>query len=287
LIASAFLKKDALHELTKTISLSPKSMTVVARWQKGDLLSGASDLEAYEFCRERGWAFGVDLSFHGKLYMFDRSQIFLGSANLTNSGLSLFTQGNKEFGTMLDAASTDLDKLDRFLQEDVAWIDDHVYALICDEMIKTDPAEVSVGSWPASIRALLANEVRYLWVTDLLFCAPQTLLDSSLSNEEVLHDLSILSLAGQQPTLVSLKAAFRRTRVFSWICSVLRCHDSLNFGGMSANLHNALLDDPRPYRRQVKEFVAVLFAWFELMDDDFLIERYTRTSSVALITRIP
>ena len=56
----------------------------------------------------------------------------------------------------------------------------------------------------------------------------------------------------------------------------------MNFGAFSAALHNALLDDPTPYRKRVKEFVAILFAWFEFLNDDFELTKHNVTTSVKL-----
>lgn len=283
LLASAYVKKNALDELTRGLRASFDSVSVVARWQKGDLVVGASDLEVYQLCRDRGWSFGVDLNFHGKLYMFDRSKIFVGSANLTSSGLSFFSHGNKEFGTILPAERADLEKLDRFIHEDVLWINDELFSLFCQEMLEGDDPDNLAFSWSPTINALFSPDLRFLWTADLFFCTPEMLLESGLQGELITHDLGILSLGEGELSLRDLQVAFRGTKVFSWMLSLLRRHGSINFGGISANLHHSLLDDPAPYRKTVKDFVSVLFSWLHIMNEDFIVRKHRRTSSVSLV----
>ena len=194
LIASAFVRSHALDALLEDIR--GVEIVVVARWQKQDLISGASDLATYQLCEEHGWKFGISQNFHGKVYLVDQSSIFLGSANLTQKGLNIGSLSNIEFGTTISASRADLDKIDKFLETEVVWLDDHQFQLLKQDIDSTERinSPISEMHWPNNIQDQLARNVSYLWVHELIFNAPQALLCLNLGEESQLHDFDLLNL---------------------------------------------------------------------------------------------
>jgi hypothetical protein len=283
IIFSAYIKTGALEELAKSIP-SSLSVKVISRWKKGDLVFGASDLEVYEVCKKNGWEFGIDLKLHGKLYLFDSETMLLGSANLTGNGLSLWSKGNIEFGVEVQANKLDVSKLNNLLQ-DVVWLDDDLYQELCKEIEQQESqalTEVS-SEWSEMLSDKLKSPINYLWQNELVLSTPSELLRFSFDDEVKLHDYDLLGLDISDITLVSLKNHFKETRVFSWIKQLLKSGGDYNFGRISSELHNSLLDDSVPYRSEVKEYVNILFEWFKVMNEDFVVTKYSRTSSVKLI----
>lgn len=279
---SAFVKSKALDTLLAGIQ--GIEVIIVARWQKQDLISGASDLETYQLCKQRGWKFGISQNFHGKVYLVDQSSIFLGSANLTQKGLNIGSLSNIEFGTTISASRADLDKIDQFLETEVVWLDDNQFDLLKEDVDSTERFSNSISNlhWPDNIQNKLLRNVSYLWVHQLVFNSPQTLLCLNLDDESQFHDFDLLSLDIDTLTAESLKSGFKRSRLYLWVISQLRQNQDMNFGAFSHALHNALLDDPTPYRREVKEFIASLFAWLEFLSDEFEVTQHRKTSSVRL-----
>jgi len=282
LIASAFVKSAALKNLLE--SACDLEVIVVARWQKQDLVSSASDLDAYQLCKERGWKFGISQNFHGKVYLVDQKSIFLGSANLTQKGLNIGSLSNIEFGTTISANRADLAKIDQFLDTEVVWLDDYQFQLMKEDIDSTERLSkpLSKLQWSREIQEQLLRKVTYLWVYELVFNMPQTLLCVNLDEESQFHDFDILGLDIDTLTAESLKSGFKRSRLYLWVISQLRQNQEMNFGAFSHALHNALLDDPTPYRREVKEFIATLFAWFKFLSDEFEVTQHRKTSSVRL-----
>jgi hypothetical protein len=83
-----------------------------------------------------------------------------------------------------------------------------------------------------------------------------------------------------------LKAKFTQLRVTKWLRNQLLKEESksLRFGAISKRLHDALLNDPKPYRREVKDLQANLFNWIKYLDlSEFKIEKYNRSESIHLI----
>src|SRR4051812_46272669 len=83
LIVSAYITLAGLHWMQESGISDKVSVTVLTQWKPGDLLSGASDLEAYKFSRDRNWRFCLLPNLHAKLLLIDNNYMFVGSANIT------------------------------------------------------------------------------------------------------------------------------------------------------------------------------------------------------------
>lgn len=284
IIFSAYIKRHALNWLGASIPEDVK-VRLVSRWEKRDLLVGASDLEVYEICKERGWSFGIDQRLHGKLFVFDMQSILLGSANLTYRGLSISGKGNIEVGIEVPVSDVDEKKIQGLFDE-VVWVDDRLFEKLVYEVSLADDTSVPLKdvSWSTDIQATLTKPVEYLWVHELCFSSPENILRFSFNDEFALHDLDLLNLTIDSIDEDLLKSSFRKTRLYFWILSRLRKNGEMNFGAFSSALHKALLDDPAPYRKRVKQFVSTIFDWLEFLDEEFAITKHTRTSSVRHMT---
>lgn len=287
LIASAFLKVKALENLLTSIP-STVDIAVVSRWRAQDLVLGVSDTEAYCFCRSRGIPFGISLDFHGKLYFFDESEIFLGSANLTSRGFSLSKTGNIEFGTRFLADRHDRSIISHFLENEVVWLTDQVYEQMKREIDRADrpdlPSRQEVDiEWPSEIANQLKPHVSSLWMEEVLLHSPQELLSDEEQNESQTHDLELLGYTGSGYTEADLISGFCRTKFYRWICAQVIDRPGINIGGLSAALHQDLMDDPAPYRRDVKQIVVTAFAWMARMPEKFAVTQHKRTRSVKIL----
>lgn len=281
LLSSAFIKLDALKTISENIS-SGVDVSVVCRWKKQDVLVGASDLEVYKYCRDSGWKFGIDKNFHGKLYIVDEAEIFLGSANLTGSGLGFTSAPNYEFGTVFPAAVADMKKIGSFLESEVTWLNDELYDAMCADVNKSKNMKepFSNSSWSDEVESLISTPVHYLWVNDLPFVTPAELLRLDLNCESARHDFEMLSLDVDRLSREELISQFRGSRVYSWLINQLSGDVELRFGTLTRALHNALLDDPSPYRKDVKEFLANIFEWIQFMPEEFVATKHNITTSI-------
>jgi hypothetical protein len=53
---------------------------------------------------------------------------------------------------------------------------------------------------------------------------------------------------------------FIHSKIFLWVKEIIKeNNDSINFGGLTYALHNALLEDPKPYRSEVKDLVKNIY----------------------------
>ncbi len=58
---------------------------------------------------------------------------------------------------------------------------------------------------------------------------------------------------------------------------------SLRFGSILSRLHDALLNDPKPYRKNVKDFQVNLFNWLKYLElPDFEFSKYNVSETISL-----
>ena len=244
------------------------NISVIARWQKNDLLCGASDFSCYEFCKSRKILFGVATNLHGKVFSCD-NHILVGSSNLTSKGLALSENHNDEFGVGFEAGEADEAKIQDFLSKTV-WVDDYLANILAAELDAVDISTVNREErWSLDIQKKLDSPIVHLWVHDLLFSNPEELSRTSIDNENCAHDLALLNLSKDEISIENLQNSFVKTNAYKWLSALLDREGSLSFGKVTAELHNALLDDPSPYRQDVKKLVANLFSWAEALPSCF------------------
>jgi len=283
IVLSSFIKEKALLWLLDATKSS--SVKIVARWRKHDLLSGASDFDCYMLCRDRGVPFGVSMNLHGKIYYVD-NQLFVGSANLTSSGMALSKHFNDEFGVGFEAGKGDETKIGRYLQS-VRWLDDEIVDKIKADLEASENKDIYDNQlWTAAIDRELGNTITNLWMHELLFTSPKELLKFDANNEFHLHDYQLLGLNLDSLSRGNLSKNFINCNAFRWLLSILQDKGSLSFGGISANLHNAILDDPVPYRREIKDLVVNLFAWAKLKPNIFEISRPRHSQVIRLRKKV-
>ena len=283
IICSAFVKNKAIQHLLESVSPTV-SVKIICRWAKGDLVFGASDLEVFTWCQSKGYKFGVNPGLHAKLYSIDTQTIFLGSANLTHRGLSISGAGNIEIGTRLKPETADLKKLGMFIEQEVEWIDQALYEAMVFEvqMAKVSKDKEDQQEWSVEINKQLQKDVNYLWVHELLCTNPNDILMMDFDNNYSVHDFELLKLDLTSLDADTLKLRFIRSRLFAWVVSIVGYDNEMRFGLLTSHLHNALLDDQTPYRREVKGFVVILFDWFKFMPETFEVKKYNRSETVRM-----
>jgi PLD-like domain len=287
-LLSAYIKIAALAWIDDCIGSKSLNMSFVARWRPNDLLSGASDLEAYQHARTRGWRFGIDPSLHYKIYLVDDRVALLGSANLTSSGLHLEDAGNLEAGVVIEPNLLDLNRLKQHISE-CTWVTDDLYKEIKAYIESREAKVATSNTWPRSIQEKMLRSSTHLWVTDLLFSGPLELLtDGRAGTAEALHDLLLLGIEQTDVDKEQLLKQFYLTKVWRWVLSAIKdsSYDYVRFGELTARLHDSLLDDPKPYRREVKELISNIFEWVRYLDPEEVgIRKFEHTEALYLKAR--
>lgn len=289
-LCSAYLKAGSLEYFHKQFlnkGFVGKSR-VLARWQFGDLTSGASDLESYLYAKKNGISFFVMQNFHGKIYGINPGGVLVGSANLTNLGFGLVQNSNEEICVFLsDHAAKNFQYIDT-LFESAVLITDEIFEKINRYINSVEEKKSEQVSWPSEIFQLLTpNQKTYQLIIDDMF---HSNFKNKLTDDEVekKHDLSLLGLSKHDLNNKELlREKFLRTKSYLWLYqSLLSANSSMYFGELSAKLHNDLVNDPKLYRKDVKQLLQNLLSWIgELAQDKIVIDRPSYSQRVTLINQ--
>lgn len=275
-LVSAYMKVGALKTLTEGLDVT-NSLSILCRWEANDLLSGASDLDVFSYARARGWSFLVRQDLHAKAYRLGSKAIFIGSGNLTNKGFILTDEGNLETMVNVEASLENINSLERIFDHAIR-IDEDTFLAIKD-WVGRHPGLVDADSkeledYPLNRLSLIemVSPPTCLMVSECFHTNGSWILESpELQDESQLHDLSLLGFAldigACRLTSEKLMHSVTRTKIFAWLYAKVSesPNKELYFGELTAALHSALIDDPKPYRKDVKSLLANLIGWIELI----------------------
>lgn len=278
-IISAFCKSNAIQYLSKYISADVKEKRILIRFRLDDLLSGSTDFEVVDFCRKNGWKVYVRFDLHAKTYIVDNKRGINTSANATLSGLSIGKTGNIELGTLVDIEPQDIEKINKLFQDAIE-IDD----IILDKLRNQYNNSQKDGG---------CKNLSYKWSSDILdMFEPdiETLFSYELpdSGEVTTGDfLGFLDMEVKENNLDEIKETFRWSNSYLWLLRTLKNNDGcIYFGALSAELHDAVITDPKPYRKDIKQMLANLLSIIEILHmDEISIDRPNYSQRVKLVEK--
>lgn len=274
-VISCFCKIDALKIFEQAIDNSGIVKRIVVRFRKSDICSGATDLELYEYCKKNGWKLYIRLDLHAKAFIFDEKTCILGSSNLTKSGMNLISSGNYELATYSDMNSEDNSKINKLFESSIL-VDDGLYEAMKDDISNIDNVSSKANGWSNGIMKRLIQNIEVLFPSEL----PNTF---SPFDKEANMEFIDESESGND---VQLREAFESSKIFFWLYSVLNESENheIYFGELTAKLHNIIYQEPKPYRREVKEYLANILNWCEeLKIDCVVIDRPNYSQRLRLV----
>jgi len=276
LLISAFCKLPLIQHFDSCIENKNIEKKLVVRFRVEDILSGVSDLELYPYCRDNGWRIFFRLDLHAKTYIFDRLRCVVGSANATGNGMNLDGRGNLEMATTCELDEDDAKQLDLLLLGSVEMTDEIYNAMT--HVIQDIQCEKSLTrDWPAEINELFKPDYSLLFTEDFPSC------DDPRDAET--EELLFLNL----PTSASLNqitAAFCNSKCYLWLCDLVGRQENreMYYGAISAALHNSLLNEPKPYRKDVKQILSHLLHWIEVLQvKEIVIDRPNHSQRVRYV----
>ncbi|MFH1824600.1 MAG: phospholipase D-like domain-containing protein [Candidatus Firestonebacteria bacterium] len=289
IIICPFIKIAALKKIIENVPLKVK-IIIIVRWKIFDIVSGVSDLEIYNYLKKRNYNLYVNNDIHLKVLVKDKREILLGSANITNSGLGLIKDSNIEAISMDHLTFEDLSNVIKILKTSIK-VTDETFKKICENVdnfndIK-DQLIMNSNKINACDKNIFVKKSENILVTDFPFSnSPDEFLKNVLKKRfnlpEVEHDMALFGLDEKEPKS-NLRNKLKRHFIFSdaflWQSSIIE-NETL-FGKYSHILHNALMDDPKPYRKRVKELVLNMFNWTQEFSSDYIINKYKHSNSIS------
>jgi hypothetical protein len=283
---SAYVKESSLGFFhTKFISsgFSGKAR-LLARWKPLDLLSGASDLGVYEYCKTHGIKLFIKDDFHGKLYQIKPKGLLIGSFNLTNSGFGLHNNPNDEAGVIIDVSSKNSAYIDELFSA-ATEVTDHLFERIKDFLSKNKNQKNPAGlDWSLEVKDLLVpSAIPSGLLVGEFFYAPPFGSSGEIAWHD--HDLSLLGLLEKDMSNeVFIKNSLKHSMPYRWLKKTLTDNNGeIYFGGLTKQLHDCLIDDPAPYRKDVKRLIQNLISWVDRYADDvFIIDQPNHSQRIRL-----
>ena len=287
IVCSAFIKLSGIKWFFENIKNKNVNCRVISRWDREDLLKKVSDIEVYEFCKEKGWKFEIIENLHAKFYLMDKTDLISGSLNLTAKGMGLVPISNKEFGFYFKALEEDLTNIKVFL-EDAIEINDKIYEEYKKYVEENKNFVVQkFPELPDSIKNLKQKKLQKIWLNDFLFTEPQHFLDNfNKENEDIDHDKKLFDIYDNENLTEQIKSKFRNLDIYKWFINKIKNKDEnfFYYGELSALIHNSLFDDPKPFRKDIKTLQTIFFNYIDFLKlEEFKIERPNHSQKITYI----
>ena len=268
IILSAYVKAIGVEWLKEKIGEKDIKCTIVARWDKGDLAQGSSDLECYSLAKENGWTFKVLKDLHAKVMLVDDDILFVGSPNLTGRGMSLVPVANQEIGIKVQALEEDLKIINQLIDDAVLLNDTIIKELEGWKKNLPKIEKPKIPNFPQIVNDSFKEKFNKLWVNNFPWSNIQYLLENVDKKEDnIIHDLDLFGLTNinKKDLEKELKESFLQSKIFNWLIKKLEAEENkeIYFGRLSSIIHDGLVDDPKPYRQDVKLLQANLYDYIK------------------------
>lgn len=222
-VISGFCKVHTLEYLDSLIQKNGIKKRLLVRFLPSDLSSGATDKEIFSYCMSHGWTIFVDYSIHAKTYIFDRIKCIIGSANLTDRGLGISDNSNKEASVCFELDDESYNKI-LSLYKDSIKLDSALYEYIISHMNDQE----------------VINHKQYRMKNTSIEC---------LFPEDF-------------PTEACDVIDLYNSRSYKWLVNYLGSKNTKSafYGELAAEIHNVFVKDPRPYRKDIKQHLTDLLS---------------------------
>lgn len=264
-VITAFCKENGIKFLEENINESVTNKKILVRFRKDDLISGASDLSIYSFCKANNWNMYVRFDLHAKAYIFDQKRYVIGSANLTNKGLNIISNGNYEIASAAILSEEEACKINSLFNTAIL-MNDNIYEMMIYDLDKANYLVNEGDQWRHDILKLFNDDIQVLFTFDFpAVISPKECEGRCIEFLELPEDWSY----------EQVKQSFRMSKAFVWLYTLVNNkNDELYFGEAAMSLQNVIVNDPKPYRKDIKVLVQNLLSWIEELEiDDIIIDR--------------
>lgn len=260
-IVSAYLTHPAINWLQQYTKLN--NIMILGRFRPIDFLSGASNISAIDSALDSGYKVYMLENLHAKIYQLDQKSIYTGSANFTSKGLSLCSTPNEEAAVELPYTLENNAYIDKLFRAAI-FVDANILEQMkmkLDEYL-TDSDEKKCDKWDIKFPKVITE----LFISDLPLCPPFDDCEQYKTNTSL--DFAKVSLA--LGNLANASIIFKKTKCYQWLHDNVSSNymDGIRFGELSKIIHDAIKDDPSPYRKKIKELQVNLLNYIELLASD-------------------
>lgn len=264
LIICPFVKIQTLHRIIGARA-DGVSVTIISSWKLENFVAGASDAQLFPYCADHNFSLLANNRVHLKAWLFDRDTLILGSANITDSGLTDGANSNHEFVIVSKVSQAELVHFDSILGESVAVsasIYDHTMDVLGRHQSAQEQYEDLLPSSDSNVALVdqipLTPSPEDLWTE----YAASTVHACSLACIHDLERLHVPSALSRDSFFVTIENEFFSLPIVSRFLERL-VESPLYFGESKALLQKLNESDPKPTRRDLTAVTQNLFRWLQ------------------------
>jgi phosphatidylserine/phosphatidylglycerophosphate/cardiolipin synthase-like enzyme len=267
-IFAAYVKLESLkHILDSTRSCK----LLVVRWELKDLLLGASDLEVFGYCQEKGITLYRNPRLHLKAFVNDYKSCILGSANISSRGINLppSNRPNYELASVCENLTFEDRLYFQLILNDSTLVTDALYLRLKDRLAN------EVIELPGLDEANFEEDCQHknFLISSLPMTANVATLMRIYSNQNetdetelncVIHDLALYDLPlGLAPLVAKerLTDAFFRHPFIEAFLKNVQDNGMIYFGRAKEWIRANCTDVPTPRRWEVTGNTRILYDW--------------------------
>lgn len=283
-IFSPYIKSKPLQELLDTDGAQCDQ--VIVRWEPRDILTGASDLEVYQVCKERGISLYMNQRIHLKLFTADFDSAISGSANISERAIS---ENSNNYNYEICTFTEKLSRFDRIylasIIQESTLVTDELYKDIQLQLDNQDIGEAEFFDVPSTSSKTDDFLISKLPMTD----SPKRLWeihsDKALPNNQqeencVCHDIALYNLKdldkNMDDWLLALKHNFFKSAFISEFLAQIdssneyrrgRLREGLRFGAVRRWFADNTTTVPSPRPFELTQNVQILYHWIVDLSD--------------------
>lgn len=223
---------------------------------------------------ENGWDIYIRFDLHAKTYIVDNKRCLVGSANATNSGLNIGKVGNMEMAVFVDVEPDDIFKINGLFNDAI---------LVDKSLVKEMNNQLQLV--PKS-----GKKDTYRWddgITKRFKPHIDTLFSYELPDDNKLEVGAFYSFLDLVYTgdIKRFRETLRWSNSYMWLMNVLKDKEGeIYFGKLTEKLHNCLVTDPKPYRKDVRQMISNLLDLIIAVEmEEIVIDRPRYSQRVRLI----
>ena len=178
-----------------------------------------------------------------------------------------------EMGTLIDIDEVDMEKIEA-LYTDAILVNEDLYLRLKEQYQNVEVSDVGKQyGWNDEIKKLFNPKITTLFSYEL----------PDKNSVQIGEYISFLDLQ-YNGDIVVVKDAFRWSNAYLWLLNVLKENDGcMYFGAISEKLHNSLVSDPKPYRKDVKLLLSNMLNLITLLQmDEIVIDRPNYSQRIRL-----
>lgn len=255
-IITAYCKVSVLEIINTHINSCVTHKSLLVRFRLDDILKGATDFSICDFCKRYNWDLYINFNLHAKTYIVDNYRCLIGSANVSKSGLGLNQYNNSEIATLGQISSNDVCKINDLFKSSL-FVSDTILSKLEAEFYNAKETFSNLNTetrqWSDSIMGIKRKSINVLFSHEFPgVYSPQECIGEYLDFLDC--------VVGNDITL--LKNEFIQSNCYLWLINCLKENrGELYFGQLTQALHTVLINDPRPYRKDVKILLNNLLNW--------------------------